>query len=105
MSRGFARAGSLSLSLSQPLRVENGWAALTAPSARTKQGEVLYRSFRADLAPGERQLDLAAQWNRALPLGELRLGAVWSHWSGHREALGLAGGGAGRLALGVLRRR
>ena len=85
---GFARAGSLSFSVSQPLRVENGWAALTAPSARTKQGEVLYRSFRADLAPGERQLDLAAQWNRALPLGELRLGAVWSHWPGHREVLG-----------------
>ncbi len=87
-SRGFARAGSLSFSLSQPLRVENGWAALTAPSARTKRGEVLYRSFRADLAPGERQLDLAAQWNRALPLGELRIGAVWSHWPGHREVLG-----------------
>ena len=87
-SRGFARAGSLGFSLSQPLRVENGWAALTAPSARTKAGEVLYRSFRADLAPGERQLDLAAQWNRALPLGELRLGAVWSHWPGHRAALG-----------------
>ena len=87
-SRRFARAGSLSFSVSQPLRVENGWAALTAPSARTKQGEVLYRSFRADLAPGERQLDLAAQWNRALPLGELRLGAVWSHWPGHREVLG-----------------
>ena len=87
-SRGFARAGSLGFSVSQPLRVENGWAALTAPSARTKAGEVLYRSFRADLAPGERQLDLAAQWNRALPLGELRLGAVWSHWPGHRAALG-----------------
>ena len=87
-SRGFARAGSVSFSVSQPLRVENGWAALTAPSARTKQGEVLYRSFRADLAPGERQLDLAAQWNRALPLGEFRLGAVWSHWPGHREVLG-----------------
>ena len=87
-SRRFARAGSLSFSLSQPLRVENGWAALTAPSARTKRGEVLYRSFRADLAPGERQLDLAAQWNRALPLGELRIGAVWSHWPGHRQVLG-----------------
>ena len=87
-SRGFARAGSFSFSLSQPLRVENGWAALTAPSARTKAGDVLYHSFRADLAPGERQLDLAAQWNRALPLGELRLGAVWSHWPGHRAVLG-----------------
>ena len=87
-SRRFARAGSLSFSVSQPLRVESGQAALTAPSARTRQGEVLYRSFRADLVPGERQLDLAAQWNRALPLGELRLGALWSHWPGHREVLG-----------------
>ena len=86
--RTFARAGSLSFSLSQPLRVENGWASLTAPSARTKWGEVLYRSFRTDLAPGERQLDLAAQWDRALPLGELRVGAVWSHWPGHRAAPG-----------------
>ncbi len=87
-SRGLARAGSLSFSVSQPLRVERGWASLTTPAARTRQGEVLYRSFRADLAPGERQLDLAAQWNRALPLGEFRLGAVWSHWPGHREVLG-----------------
>ena len=87
-SRAFARAGSLSFSASQPLRVENGWAALVAPSARTKAGEVRYRSFRTELAPGERQLDLAAQWNRALPLGELRLGAVWSHWPGHRTVLG-----------------
>jgi len=84
-SRVFERAGSLSFSLSQPLRVENGWASLSVPSARTKGGEVRYRSFRADLAPGERQLDLAAQWIRALPLGEFRLGAVWSHWPGHRS--------------------
>ena len=87
-TRGFERAGSLSLSLSQPLRVEHGWAALTAPSARTKAREVLHSSLRADLSPGERQLDFAAQWNRALPVGELRLGAIWSHWPGHRDVLG-----------------
>ena len=87
-SRAFARAGSLSFSLSQPLRVEHGWAALTAPAARTKRGDVLYRSFRTELAPGERQLDVAAQWNRALPLGEFRVGAVWSRSAGHREVLG-----------------
>ena len=87
-SRAFERAGSLSFSVSQPLRVENGWAALTVPAARTKQGEVLHRSLRADLAPGERQLDVAAQWNRPLPLGEFRLGAIWSHWPGHRDLLG-----------------
>ena len=87
-SRVFQRAGALSFSLSQPLRVENGWASLTVPAARTKRGEVLHRSLRADLAPGERQLDVAAQWNRPLPLGEFRLGAVWSHWAGHRDVLG-----------------
>ncbi len=87
-TRGFERAGSLSFSLSQPLRVEHGWAALTVPSARTKAREVLHSSLRADLAPGERQLDFAAQWNRALPVGELRLGAIWSHWPGHRDAPG-----------------
>ena len=87
-SRTFQRAGSLSFSLSQPLRVENGWALLTVPSARTKRGEVLHRSLRADLAPGERQLDAAAQWNRPLPLGEFRMGAIWSHWAGHRDVLG-----------------
>ena len=87
-SRAFEGRGALHFSLSQPLRVENGWASLTVPSARTKRGGVLHRSLRADLAPGERQLDLAAQWNRALPLGEFRLGAVWSHWPGHRDVLG-----------------
>ena len=87
-TREFEAAGSLSVSLSQPLRVERGRASLTAPAARTKAREVLYRSFGAELAPGERQLDFAAQWNRALPLGELRLGAVWSRFPGHRAAPG-----------------
>ena len=87
-SLAFQSAGMLNFSLSQPLRVENGWASLTVPAARTKRGEVLHRSLRADLAPGERQLDVAAQWNRPLPLGEFRLGAVWSHWPGHRDVLG-----------------
>ena len=87
-SRAFQRAGSLSFSVSQPLRVENGWASLTVPAARTKRGEVLHRSLRADLAPGERQLDVAAQWNRPLPLGEFRVGAIWSHRPGHRDLVG-----------------
>ena len=87
-SRAFQGRGALHFSLSQPLRVENGWASLTVPNARTKRGEVIQRSLRADLAPGERQLDLAAQWNRPLPLGEFRLGAIWSHWPGHRDVLG-----------------
>ena len=87
-TRTLDRAGSLSFSLSQPLRVENGWASLTVPAARTKAGEVLHRSFRAHLAPGERQLDLTAQWNRPLRFGELRVGTVWSRGYGHRGPVG-----------------
>ena len=87
-SRAFQSRGAVHFSLSQPLRVENGWVSLTVPAARTKRGEVLHRSLRADLAPGERQLDLAAQWNQPLPLGECRLGAIWSHWPGHRDVVG-----------------
>ncbi len=87
-TRGFGRAGSLSLSLSQPLRVESGWASLAAPTARTKRGEVLLRPLRTGLAPDERQLDFAARWSRTLPLGELRLGVVWSRRPGHRDGLG-----------------
>ena len=71
-----------------PASFRDGWASLAVPAARTKRGEVLHRSLRADLAPGERQLDVAAQWNRPLRLGELRVGAIWSHWPGHRDVLG-----------------
>ncbi len=83
-----ADAGSLEFSVSQPLRVEAGQAALQVPAARTRQGTVTYRGFTTDLAPGNRQIDLTAQWNRRLGPGEFRLGAVRSHRAGHRKALG-----------------
>ncbi len=83
-----ADASSLEFSVSQPLRVEAGQAALQVPAARTRQGTVTYRGFTADLAPGSRWIDLTAQWNRRLGPGEFRLGAVRSHQAGHRKALG-----------------
>ncbi len=83
-----ADAGSLEFSVSQPLRVEAGQAALQVPAARTRQGTVTYHGFTADLAPGNRWIDLAAQWNRRLGPGEFRLGAIRSHRAGHRKALG-----------------
>ncbi len=88
LGTGLDERSSLQFSLSQPLRVERGAASLAVPSARTRQGEVLSESLRADLAPAHRQIDLTAQWNRAAGPGELRIGAVWSHWAGHRETLG-----------------
>jgi len=79
--------GALSVSLSQPLRVEAGRARLSVPVGRTKDGRVLRRPLAAELAPSGRQIELAAAWRR--PLGadtELRLGAVWTRHPGHAAA-------------------
>ncbi len=73
-------------SVSQPLRVEDGRASLTLPVARTKYGAIQHASFAPDLAPDERQIDLAATWERTLADGRLRLGVVWSHNPGHSNS-------------------
>ena len=70
-------------SLAQPLRVEDGQASLTLPVARTKYGRVLRTSLASPLAPDERQIDIAANWERPLADGQLRLGVIWSHNPGH----------------------
>ncbi len=75
-------------SLAQPLRVEDGRASLTLPVARTKLGRVLHASLASPLAPDERQIDLAATWERPLADGRLRLGVVWSRNPGHSGAAG-----------------
>ena len=86
-TRGFGLGGTLRVSVSQPLRVEDGRASLTVPVGRTKAGDVVRGSMAADLTPTGRQIDIAAQWFRPLALGgELRLGAVWTHEPGHRAA-------------------
>ncbi len=76
--------GVLHLSLTQPLRIENGRASLMVPAGRTKAGGVIRQPVLADLTPDGRQIDIAAEWHRQLPSGELRLGAIWSHEPGHR---------------------
>ena len=75
-------------SLAQPLRVEDGRASLTLPVARTRYGRVLHASLASPLAPDERQIDLAATWERPLAEGRLRLGVVWSRNPGHSGAAG-----------------
>ena len=82
--RPLADAGSLMLSVSQPLRVESGRARLSVPVGRTEDGRVLRQSVAAGLEPSGRQLDIAAQWRRPLPVGgELRLRATWTRQPGH----------------------
>ena len=85
-TRALAGSGALRLSVSQPLRVESGRASLTVPAGRTKAGAVWHESVPADLAPSGRQMEIAGQWHRPLAQGELRLGAVYSHRPGHRQA-------------------
>ena len=77
--------GALRVSLSQPLRVEDGEARLSHPSGRTTGGEVLRSTVAVDVEPSGRQVDLALQWRQPLDLGELRLGAILSREPGHRK--------------------
>ena len=84
-ARPTADGGAIVVSLSQPLRVEDGQALLSVPSGRTKAGEVVRSAVTLDAVPGGRQVDLALQWLRPLHLGELRLGATLSREPGHRK--------------------
>ena len=85
-STALAGDGSLRLSVSQPLRVERGSAALSVPAGRTKAGTVVRSPVTADLAPSGRQIDVTAQWQQPLSVGEVSLGAVVTHQPGHRAA-------------------
>ena len=80
-------AGKLTLSVSQPLRVEAGRARLSIPVGRTKDGRVRRQPVTASLAPSGRQIEVAAKWRRPLASGgELGLGAVWTRQPGHVAA-------------------
>ena len=85
-STAFAGDGSLRLSVSQPLRVERGSAALSVPTGRTKDGAVVRSPAAADLGPSGRQIDVSAQWQQPLSVGEVSVGAVVTHQPGHRAA-------------------
>ena len=77
--------GSFRLSVSQPLRVEDGRASLSVPVGRRKRGDILRDALTVDLTPSGRQLDVEARWHRkGVVGGELRLGAVWTRDPGHR---------------------
>ncbi len=96
-TRRLGNDGLIRLSLSQPLRVEDGRAALSVPIGRTKDGAVLQQPVTANLVPSGRQIDLSAQWYHALADGnELRFDATWIHNFGHnaraKPALSLLAG-------------
>ena len=77
----------LTISVSQPPRIENGSATLRLPVGRTRDGAILRESFSAGLVPSARQIDLAARWRRTGVFGgELRAEAAASHNPGHVAA-------------------
>ena len=82
-TRKLGHDGLVRISLSQPLRVEDGRAALSVPIGRTKEGAVLRQSVPANLVPSGRQIDVSAQWYYPLVNGELRFDAAWMHHPGH----------------------
>ena len=83
-TRRLTNGGSVRVSVSQPLRVEAGRAALSVPIGRTKSGAVLRSSLAADLTPSGRQMNVSAYWRHPLAdLGELRVAATWMRHPGH----------------------
>ena len=90
-------AGTLGLSVQQPLRVESGSLSLFLPSGRTPDGAVQGRRIPVGLEPSGRQLDFGIDWTDTFAPGAVwRVGAVLSLEPGHdarrdAEAIFLAG--------------
>lgn len=83
-TRGLGKNGLIRLSLSQPLRVEDGRAALSVPIGRTRDGVVLRKQVSANLMPSGRQIDVSAQVYHSFGnKNELRFDATWIHNPGH----------------------
>ncbi|MDE0276667.1 MAG: S8 family serine peptidase [Defluviicoccus sp.] len=87
-TRRIAGGGAFGVSLSQPLRVEDGYARFAIPVGRTKSGRVVRERVTVGAAPDGRQIDLALHWQHPVPAGELRLGATLSRHPGHRSGAG-----------------
>lgn len=83
----------LTLSLSQPLRVETGTIALTTPVGRNADGSIVSRSSSSELASSGRQFDIGLNY-------EARLDNAAAFNMGLKYALD-AGHVAGRTGMGV----
>ncbi len=85
--RTLANGDGIEVSAAQPLRVEAGHARLSVPIGRSKDGLVQRQPLSAGLAPGGRQIDIAASWHRTLAGGgTASVGAVWTRQPGHDAA-------------------
>ena len=86
--RHLENGGSLSISLSQPLRVEKGKTSLSIPVGRTKAGGILFSQATVDLTPSGRQSNLAFDWYQPMSRNsEILLNTTWIHELGHSESV------------------
>ncbi len=77
----------VSVSLSQPMRVERGHADYVIPVGRTIEGEVLHKTGQVDLEPSGRQFDFTAQWHRKFSqTGDFRVASRLSLQPGHSSS-------------------
>ena len=88
------------LSVSSPLRIEDGRMGFVIPVGRTPERDILHRSLTADLEPSGRQIDVGAQVVAQTGMGRISIGGMASRHPGHdrseRPALSfLAGYSAG----------
>jgi hypothetical protein len=75
---------SLSLSLSQPIRVENASASMMIATGRTSGGAVIYDEVDLDLAPTGREIDLNLGYDITLgSSARARLAATYAFDAGH----------------------
>ena len=83
--RRFSGGSAIRVSVSSPLRIENGRMGLTIPTGRTPEGVILRDAIRANLEPSGRQIDFAAQVVAQTRAGKVSIGGVASREPGHNE--------------------
>ena len=85
-TRKLADKHHIRLSVSQPLRIESGNAALIVPTGRQKNGAVTLEQLRTSLTPSGRQIDLATRLRGAFRLFNYDLSAAYSLDPVHRSS-------------------
>ena len=78
------------LSVSSPLRIEDGRMGFVIPVGRTPERDILRRSLTADLEPSGRQIDVGAQVVAQTVVGRVSIGGMASRHPGHDRSAELA---------------
>ena len=76
--------GALRFTLSQPLRIETGQVKLTIPASRTPDKKPKYETFKKDLRPSGRQIDLEMEYVQRIGANAAIGAEIWlTKDSGH----------------------